>query len=276
MNMTDSCMENYTPDPNRSNALIPISRGEEQCAPGHFWGAGVRSFFLIHYVIDGKGVFYCGTEKYHLHKGQIFVIFPGTIVKYQADDETPWHYTWVNFIGEEAGEILKQAGFSVRCPVRDMSRQDLLSLFRTMPLERSENTRDNLLFTAKLYELMSFLQENKVHSVSSGNPYFSMAVQYIAAHYYGEITVEQISDHIGISRKYLFAIFKKAAGISPQEYLLRYRMDRACEFLRDRNLSIGHVAYSVGYRDPLAFSRIFRKKIGLSPREYREQADRKK
>ena len=77
-------------------SLVPVSIGEEQCVPNYCWGPGVRSHFIIHYVISGKGIFYCGPNKFTIQQGQIFVIFPGMIVKYQADANDPWHYTWIN------------------------------------------------------------------------------------------------------------------------------------------------------------------------------------
>ena len=98
------------------NGLKPVSSGEEKCAPGHSWGAGVRGAYIIHYVLSGTGVFYCGMGKYTLTKGQAFVIFPNTVVKYQADLKDPWHYAWVVFQGDEAKEIFTNMGISIKNP----------------------------------------------------------------------------------------------------------------------------------------------------------------
>ena len=89
-------------------ALTPVFSGEEKCAAGHYWGAGVRASYVIHYVISGEGTFYCGPNKFTVHAGQIFVIFPGTMIKYQASFTNPWHYAWIGFHG---GDICTKAGF---------------------------------------------------------------------------------------------------------------------------------------------------------------------
>ena len=67
-----------------------------------------------------------------------------------------------------------------------------------------------------------------------------------------------------------FTIFKRMLDLSPKDYIVYYRMERAKEFLQDARLPVGSIAYSVGYRDPLTFSKMFKLKTGLSPTEYRK------
>ena len=265
------CGENFIVPKKVNHSLVAVSSGEEKCAPNHSWGAGVRSHYLIHYVISGKGVFYCGTNKFTLKKGQIFVIFPGTIVKYQADASDPWSYTWIGFYGEEAKEIFEKAGLSIHSPIATLQNHgDVLSIFRDMPRERSADIGKNLKFTARLYEFLSLLVDNVVHTEKNSNVYMTTAIRYIKAHYVEDMSVDSVADHIGISRKYLFAIFKNNLGVSPKDYIIDYRIKKAIEFLRDENISVGNVAYSVGYKDPLTFSKMFKLKTGMSPSEYRQ------
>lgn len=269
--MTNACSVGMEPVKKDRYALSPEFRGEEQCAAGHCWGAGVRSTYVIHYVISGEGVFYCGPSKYTVRAGQIFVIFPGTVVKYQADQRDPWHYAWIGFYGDEAKEIFSQVGISVQNPVITLKDgAAALALLRDMPTERSAELKLNLAFKANLYAFMSLLMENASQTRNRENVYLSTAVKYIKAHYSEDITVDQVASHVGIGRKYLFAIFKKAMNLSPKDYIIYYRMERAKEFLQDALLPIGNVAYSVGYRDQLTFSKMFKLKTGYAPSEYRK------
>ena len=252
-------------------ALTPIDTGEQRCPAGHFWGAGVRPCFLVHYVVSGKGVFFAGTKRYQLKKGQMFFIFPDSIVKYVADNEDPWHYVWVSFTGKAALKFLSDAGIDMQHPVITPKRSDdILSVIRSMPRERSEKASHNLHFTSMLYEFMSLIVSEGDGIESRENVYFSAAKRYIKAHYMEDITVDGIAEHLGISRKYLFAIFKSASGKSVQNYIIDYRMKEACRLLHDPTLPIGNVAYSVGYKDQLTFSKTFRSKQGVSPTEYRK------
>ena len=272
-----SCNFDLSGIKNKNYSLVPIHCGEEKCMPNHYWGAGVRSCYLIHYVVSGKGVFYCGVHKHIVEKGQIFIIFPDTIVKYQADESDPWHYMWVGFSGEEAKEILSTAGLDYNNPVLKINNPEMaIELLSAMPSERSANTKSNLLFTAKLYEFMSLVVDSQGGQTKSENNYLTTATRYIKAYYSEDITVDKIASHVGVSRKYLFVIFKNTLGISVKDYIVDYRIKKAKEFLSNDDLSIGNIAYSVGYSDPLNFSKIFKKKTGLSPKDYRLQFNKKR
>lgn len=253
-------------------SLFPLAHDEESCAPGHYWGPGIRSHYVIHYVISGKGVLCSEGREFPVGKGQIFAVFPWTVIKYEADRKDPWHYSWINFYGSEADEIFSQLGISPEAPVFSMKNGDeALEVLRNMPAERGADVGKNLDFSARLYDFMSLLIKNKGVSERGENIYLTAAKRYIRSHYFEDITVEKIASNVGISRKYLFAIFKNYLGVSPKDYIVDYRMRRAEEFLSDESILIGNVAYSVGYKDPLTFSKMFKMKRGMSPSEYRKQ-----
>ena len=251
--------------------LQPVHSGEERCAPGHSWGAGVRTYYLIHYVVSGTGVYHCGQKTYSLHAGQIFVVYPNTIIKYQADKDDPWHYVWVAFTGSDGEAILAEAGVTPDHPVRSLQNgDDILEVIRAMPQNKGASTKANLHFSARLHDFLSLLLPSCQAERDTESVYFTEATRYIKAHYALDITVEDVAAKVGISRKYLFVVFKKHVGISPKEYILDYRMRRAKDFLADPSLPVGSIAYSVGYKDPLTFSKIFKQRTGLSPSDYRQ------
>ena len=66
-------------------------------------------------------------------------------------------------------------------------------------------------------------------------------------------------------------IFKSVTKMSPQEYLMNYRMEQAKNMLKNTDMKVSDVAETVGYHDPLTFSKMFKKSVGMSPSEYREQ-----
>ena len=266
-----SCCETEVKYKSEENsAICPISSGEQRCAPGYTWGAGVRFSYIIHYIISGRGVFYCGPNKFELRAGDIFVIYPGTVVKYVADESDPWHYAWINFRGNDSKQIFSKMGITPLAPIKSVEcGERMVNIIRTMPTERNADIQTNLGFSQKLYEILLLLMSDGEPEERTENSYLTAAVRYVKAHYNENISVEGISDHIGISRKYLFAIFKKLKGVSPKEYIIDYRIRRAKELLSNTDISIANVAYSVGYSDPLMFSKMFKIRVGVSPREYR-------
>ena len=142
-------------------SLYPLAHDDEECAPGHNWGYGIRSHYVIHYVASGKGVLYCEGRQFTIHKGQIFVIFPRTVIKYEADRREPWVYSWINFYGSEAEEIFAKMEITPESPVFTVKNGvEILEVMRNMPTERGADIGKNLDFAARLYELMSLLVKN--------------------------------------------------------------------------------------------------------------------
>ncbi|MDU5263022.1 MAG: helix-turn-helix transcriptional regulator, partial [Clostridium celatum] len=95
-------------------------------------------------------------------------------------------------------------------------------------------------------------------------------IEYIEDNYWkSKVNVTSMVNYNNIDRSYLFRLFKKTTGMSMVNYLTEFRIQKACNFLSMTDLSIKSVAYSVGYEDPLYFSRIFRKIMFVSPSDYR-------
>ena len=88
--------------------------------------------------------------------------------------------------------------------------------------------------------------------------YVEDSLQYIENNYDHSFSIQEIADSLGLERTYLYRLFKKVTGFSPQEYLLDYRIRKACELLQNTDLPIAQIARSVGYEDSLYFSRLFK------------------
>ena len=183
------------------HSLYPLAHDEEICPAGHFWGWGIRSHYVIHYVVSGKGYLHCEGQDYTVGEGQIFVIFPWTVIKYEADMKDPWHYSWINFYGKEADGIFSSLGITPSTPVFNVKNgEEALEIMRRMPTERGAELEKNLDFSACLYELMSLLLKNREPIEQGENSYLVSARRYIRAHYFEDLTVEKIAAHVGISK----------------------------------------------------------------------------
>ena len=98
--------------------------------------------------------------------------------------------------------------------------------------------------------------------------YIDSALSFIEKNYQADVSIEDIARYIGLNRSYFGKVFKEGMGVSPQQFLIGYRMEKACELLKLSSLSIGEVGRSVGYPNQLHFSRAFRITYGTSPRTY--------
>ena len=102
-----------------------------------------------------------------------------------------------------------------------------------------------------------------------GNQYVKQIKEYIASSYAEGVQVSDVAEYLQVDRSYLFRLFKEETGKSLQEYLIEFRLRKACELLRMTDYPIGTVACSVGYTDSLYFARLFHKRVGVSPTVYR-------
>ncbi|AUS98384.1 hypothetical protein CDQ84_04160 [Clostridium thermosuccinogenes] len=257
--------------------LVVYHSGTERCEPGHFW-SGVRDHFLIHYVMSGKGIFASNGTTYHLSEGQGFLICPDTLSYYQADMDEPWEYCWVGFHGRYAKNYLNEINLDASNPIFTCNPENSpeKTILKMLEVQKRPAGRDFIL-TGLLYqflaELIRTVDDFHYNSISQNTKqiYVKKAIDYIRKNYSTRITIEQIADFIGIDRKYMSTLFQEILHISPQEYLLNFRMDKACVLLCQDFLSIQDIAHSVGYEDPLLFSKMFKKRKGLSPTQYRNR-----
>ncbi|MCI8308484.1 MAG: AraC family transcriptional regulator [Lachnospiraceae bacterium] len=260
--------------------LYLISCGQEACAPDHSFGPGARDKFLIHFVLSGKGEFRSNGQVYNLQKNQAFIIYPDREVMYKADSLDPWTYIWVGFHGTLVNSYLNSAGITEKTDVIDIPEDSSIPDIIKRMLKANVLTYSNeLLRQALLLELLSTLISYKQDSGNESDSYCyphavytEQAIRYIEKEYMYDISVVDIAKQIGITRSYLAKCFNNTVNMSPKQYIIKYRMEKACEFLKTTNMNITETAEAVGYTNSLTFSKAFKNYFGVSPAEWRNRA----
>ena len=97
------------------------------------------------------------------------------------------------------------------------------------------------------------------------------ALNYLDNHYLEEITIDRLSSAMNFSKHYLSHIFKEETGYSPMDYVISLRVNRAKTLLSNTDKNISEIALDCGYTDFSYFSKQFRKKTGIPPKQFREQ-----
>jgi two-component system, response regulator YesN len=107
----------------------------------------------------------------------------------------------------------------------------------------------------------------------SGQGYISSKIMRYVHHHYAndDLSVQEISDHLQLTTSYIISVFKEETGRTVKQFLLEYRMEKARELLKDRNLKVADIAGQVGFKDGEYFAKVFRKFTGMTPSEYRER-----
>lgn len=255
--------------------------GHERCAPLHTYGPATFNHFIFHYIHRGRGQLRSTDDKgvtnvYHLGAGQGFLIWPRQAVTYIADGEEPWRYTWAEFDGLRAKELLTQAGLTFNYPIYIAQNEEERRVVESEIRWISEHPgASSLKLIGHLYLFLDALissssVKRQVVGGSIRDFYIRESLNYIGQHYAEDLTVEDIAAYCNINRNHLGKLFRGALDKSPQEFLISYRMNKACELLKITDKPIGEISGLVGYPNQLNFSRSFKKVHGVSPRAWRE------
>lgn len=252
--------------------------GFDHPGPGVSFGPAIWDCYLIHYVRRGKGTCVIDGKTYHLKKGQGFLIQPGQIGYYISDVEDEWKYCYIGFDGSKSKFYLDQAQITRENPIfKYKLKYSLSEIVRQLIAVENDIIIRETSQMSLIYNFISRLIENaqdkNMPSRYSGERteyYIELAASYMIKNYSIKITIQDVARHVGLNASYLGSLFKAEFGVSPQEFLRNYRLDRACELMNNPMLTIGDISRSVGYEDQLQFSKIFKKTKGVSPKVFRD------
>ena len=264
----------FSNDFSRNLDAMIYTCGYETCEPSHSYGPVVRSGYLIHYILGGKGIYKTDGRIYQLSEGDAFLIRPNTLIYYEADKYHPWTYTWIGFQGIKIEQYLKRTSL-LETPYFHYGKDDRVRLchekmFEAYKLPENRDLMMNSILYEYLYLLASKFPRKSIPPKEKKISYVEEALRYIENNYAHTVNIQVIADHLNIERTYLYRLFKDITGTSPQEYLLDYRIRRACSLLKETSLPVSDIARSIGYEDALYFSRLFKQKKGQTPTQYRK------
>ena len=251
--------------------------GYEDCLPDQFFGPAIRENYVLHYITEGKGYLEYRKQKIPLQKGDIFLLIPGEVTYYFADNQTPWSYYWLGISGIKAQEYFNLSSIHDTAYLRSPHTKAVGKFIGTIvkDAERLDESKASQLHViSQLFELMHQLNALSPNldqeTISPSQKLYREAKHLIDIGYNSQdISIQYIADKLGVHRSYLSSIFKDFHKISPKEYLLEVRMNRAKELLKTTDQPIKIIAYSVGYLDPLHFSKAFRQYYDCSPSQCR-------
>ncbi|MBP2170262.1 AraC family transcriptional regulator of arabinose operon [Erwinia toletana] len=249
--------------------------GHEVCHSGHSFGPAVRQHYLLHYVINGTGRFFTERGSYQINPGEAFLIYPHEITTYSADKRQPWEYMWIEFDGLIVARTFESCGLSRDNPVYSAAADGgQPEAFHYLQQILAQETAQSLRIAGLTCLFLDALQANAACPVvtrpAADDP-LEKAIHWMERNYHENITISDIAACCRVDRSYLSRLFKARFGYGPKHYLILLRMNVATSLLVDARLPIKVIAFSVGYRDQMQFSRVFRQIWQMSPGEWRRQ-----
>lgn len=249
--------------------------GIQQFKSDQFYSYKVYQNFVIHFIEEGKGVFIVDDKTYNLSANEGFIIRQGQHVTYYADKDNPWKTYWVGFGGNEFYKFIKYTSIEKQPIIEypnDSMIPEIIKNICLYTLNTDENDINLFWYHSRIYQLLYALStefpSNK-QTILTEQGYDEIAYEYININYHKQITINEIASYIGISRSYLYKLFKDTYNISPQEFLIQKRMNKAIDLLLHTPKPINIIAKETSYDDQLHFSKAFKSTYGVSPTEFK-------
>lgn len=235
----------------------------------HSYGPEVRQHYLLMYCVDGTAVCKKDDDEISFGAHDLYVMFPNEKIHYVTPTGSYWTSWWVGVYGSLTDTLMEMLGVTKDNPfihIRDNYTMECL-MKEIYDTSLNSDASSKMKCISLLYELFSFLMKD------AGSTYKSDIIcdaQNIIEHNLsGQISVADLAEKLGINPSYLTRIFKQKLSKSPKDYILDLKIKRAKELLKTTDVSVTDIARSIGFDDPLYFSRLFKKRTNLTPTEYR-------
>ncbi len=223
---------------------------------------------LAIHIREGRMHVEFDNRKFAAEKGDVVLLDCSRPHYYQA--ENGLEFTYMHYDGSNSHEItnhiLELYGPLIR------SKNNLLIgnlLYNTVQFYETGHIENMFATSMRVYQLLQLLNNADDSMIQEDNP-INQAIHYIRDHTGERISLQKLSDRVGMSPYYFSHRFKKETGFSPMDYVISTRMDQAKTLLARTSKTVAEISYEVGYNNVGSFLNIFSDRVGCSPGMYRK------
>lgn len=250
--------------------FFPRARGHLRERP-----TGVDQAIFIHCA---KGAGWCEIkgQRHQVQAGGLLVVPPNTPHVYGADGRRPWTIRWFHVQGDLVGAFLDELEISADHPTIHIGNNAQLSALFEEVFEAVQHgyAPPQLIYAAQaLSHLLAAMLRQRRESHQGGmgaRQKVAQTITYMKQHLGQPLKLVTVASVANLGRSQYTALFKQQTGYTPIDYFIRLKMHRACQLLDTAPCSVKVIAASLGYEDPLYFSRLFRTVNKMSPQAYRQ------
>ncbi len=243
--------------------------------PENFLSVGVDrriNEYQMVYIPTGRGTLKMDGRHYAVEAGSLFILFPHIGHAYHPDPHTGWTELWVGFRGPQVDALLVSGVISPTCPIFHPGYQSrLISSFQSI-FEQVQSQPPLYQFRV-CAEVMRLLAETLSRERLARQPGRSQEIaeqakSFIEGHIHAAFDLECLGAELRIPLPQLNKIFKSYTGMTPYQYCIHVKINRAKEILATGKCSMKEICWQLGFDDPYYFSRLFKKKTGFSPSQW--------
>lgn len=273
LNMVEKNSEHYyipLPEHLRSILYYPVSVGYFNCKPNYRLQRNSFYSYLLLVMLSGSLTYQTRKSIGVARAGQVLLLDCNTPHSYSAQGRCS--FTFVHFDGAQSREIFEEieGQYGNLIQVADvMSLHE--SIGEIMNLMREEKRVGEAQTSAMLYNILMQLLDASGSSGSGslGNTVVDRAIAHIQEHLSEKLTVDTIAQNIGYSPSYFARIFVEETGMSPYQFVVKSRMERAQQLLQTTRIPIQDIAFQTGFNSAANFCYAFRRYCGKTPQQYR-------
>lgn len=241
------------------------------------WNRGriLTDYYMI-FISKGKGTFCSAlTEPVEIEEGTCFFLFPGVWHRYRPDIRSGWEEYWVGFHGYYVDQLMKQGFFDPDQPcLKTGLDRDMLVLFKKMidvvNASHVGYSQQIAGLTLQILGLVNTISLSKQYDHSPLEKAITKAKFLLQESLEHPVDIPELARQLPMGYSAFRKNFKAVTGLSPNQYHLNLRIERAKELLESTLLNVEEIADQTGFDSIYYFSRIFKKKVGLSPNTYRK------
>ena len=237
-----------------------------------------RGDYQLLYIAAGKAHFYFGGQETIVTKGNMILFRPGEEQDYDLYAEDHPETYWVHFTGADVESVLDRHQMPKQATVLFTGTSpDYQWLFQLMIQElQLRRVKFDEILVLNLRHIFVMINRYMKEGHQVGGEMLDeveKAAHYFHEHYNEDISIEQYAHQHLMTPCWFIQNFKKITKKTPLQYIVSLRMTNAMNMLASTNYNIGQIANAVGYENALYFSRIFKKNVGMSPKEYRRSKE---
>jgi len=235
--------------------------GKEWCG----WAKN-SPFSFLYYITDGEADITVEDKKISLVPGNWYLLPSGCKFSYNCPETMTHMYFHIKICGEEKLDMLSVC----REPIRLEEHPSFSNMIEYI---KTGNLTEGLGMYGMVYSVLFEMLKEKGITLENAklSPCVRLAVEYINNNLSASLSTTEIAKYCFVAKSTLCKYIAKDLGMSVQEYLYDQIFYKACQMLIANRMSIGQISRELGFCDQLYFSRKFRERYGISPREYRKR-----
>jgi AraC-like DNA-binding protein/mannose-6-phosphate isomerase-like protein (cupin superfamily) len=262
-------------------SVTVLRAGLYECRP--WWSLPARTFrhYQVWLIVGGRGTLLIGPQRFEVGAGEVLLVPPHVPHRGTHRPSDPLRCyvleCQIRAFGAAMPDALAPMPLSLR-PAAECWPALLDGAAQICQEITDGGPGHALVVNGVMAQLLGRLwreagTQHRLHdsggATGEGDPRLAGVFTYIGLHFGERLTLAQLARVVHLSPAHFSTTFRRAVGLSPFQYLQRYRLQRARRLLSESQASVAEVAAATGFSDPSYFARAFKRAEGVSPRQYR-------